>query len=138
FTFSMHQERLYPIKKQSDLDIPLKNGVRDEEYLALMRSHIPKILDDFRPELILYQAGADPFEDDQLGSLELTIDGLTQRDRLIFQWAAERHAPIAATLGGGYARNTIDTVTIHVNTAMEAWKCLFRPPSACARDITFD
>ena len=125
FTFSMHQQRLYPIKEESDLDIPLRNGVRDEEYLGLMRSHIPKILDEFRPGLILYQAGADPFEEDQLGNLELTIDGLAQRDRLVFQWAADRRIPIAATLGGGYARDTVDTVTIHVNTAMEAWKLFF-------------
>ena len=102
-------------------DIHLEKGVRDERYLALMRSQIPKLLDEFQPELILYQAGADPFEEDQLGELKLTIAGLAERDKCVFQWARERHIPIAATLGGGYARNTADTVTIHVNTALTAW-----------------
>jgi acetoin utilization deacetylase AcuC-like enzyme len=121
FTFSMHQGELYPVKEESDLDIHLEKGVRDERYLALMRSQIPKLLDKFQPELILYQAGADPFEEDQLGDLKLTIAGLTERDKCVFQWARERRIPIAATLGGGYARNTADTVKIHVHTALAAW-----------------
>jgi acetoin utilization deacetylase AcuC-like enzyme len=120
FTFSMHQRDLYPVKEQSGLDIHLDNGVRDDVYLELMRSHIPKLLDEFKPELILYQAGADPFEEDQLGDLKLTIEGLNKRDELVFQWTRERGIPIAATLGGGYARNTADTVMIHVNTALVA------------------
>ena len=121
FTFSMHQFELYPVKEQSDADIHLERGVSDTRYLALMRSNIPKLLEEFKPELILYQAGADPFEDDQLGDLKLTIAGLAERDRLVFEWAKERRIPIAATLGGGYARNTADTVTIHVNTGLTAW-----------------
>jgi acetoin utilization deacetylase AcuC-like enzyme len=121
FTFSMHQGELYPVKEASDFDIHLESGVGDEAYLQLMRTHIPKLLDEFRPELILYQAGADPFEHDQLGDLKLTIEGLAERDRLVFQWAKERYIPIAATLGGGYAYNTADTVTIHVNTGLAAW-----------------
>jgi acetoin utilization deacetylase AcuC-like enzyme len=121
FTFSMHQGELYPVKEESDLDLHLEKGIRDERYLALMRSHIPSLLHEFRPELILYQAGADPFEEDQLGDLKLTIAGLAERDKLVFQWATEQRIPIAATLGGGYARNTADTVTIHVNTALTAW-----------------
>ena len=121
FTFSMHQKELYPVKEESDLDIHLENGVGDDQYLALMRSHIPRLLEEFKPQLILYQAGADPFEDDQLGDLKLTIEGLEERDKLVFEWARGRDIPIAATLGGGYARNTADTVTIHVNTGLVAW-----------------
>ena len=121
FTFSMHQGALYPVKEKSSLDIHLENGVRDDRYLALMRSHIPELLDEFQPDLILYQAGADPFEEDLLGDLKLTIAGLQERDKLIFEWAHERGIPIAATLGGGYARDTADTVKIHVNTALMAW-----------------
>ena len=120
FTFSMHQRALYPVKQRSSFDIHLEKGVRDSEYLELMRANIPKFLDEFKPELILYQAGADPFEGDQLGDLKLTIDGLKQRDELVFQWGRQRRIPIAATLGGGYARNTADTVAIHVNTALAA------------------
>lgn len=121
FTFSMHQLELYPVKEKSDLDINLDKGTGDADYLSLMRAHIPELLAQFQPELILYQAGADPYEGDQLGDLKLTIAGLMERDRLVFQWAKERHIPIAATLGGGYAHNTADTVTIHVNTGLTAW-----------------
>lgn len=120
FTFSMHQHDLYPIKEESNVDIHLRNGVRDEEYLRHMNLHIPSLLDDVQPEMILYQAGADPYEDDQLGDLSLTIEGLAQRDRLIYRWAKERKIPIAVTLGGGYAYETADTVQIHVNTCLIA------------------
>jgi len=124
FTFSIHQDDLYPVKQQSDLDIALPNHVQDEEYLGLLRTHIPRALDEFRPELILYQAGADPYRDDQLGDLSLTIAGLRRRDEIIFTLAKARNIPLAVTLGGGYAYNTDDTVAIHVNTcsaAMQVW-----------------
>jgi acetoin utilization deacetylase AcuC-like enzyme len=122
FTFSIHQDDLYPIKEKSDHDIHLPMGVRDEEYLEHLRQHIPARLDDFRPELILYQAGADPYEHDQLGDLKLSIAGLAERDRLIFKWTKERQIPVAATLGGGYAYHTGDTVAIHVNTVLSAYQ----------------
>lgn len=124
FTFSIHQRDLYPIKEKSDVDIHLPNGVGDEDYLRQLVQHVPAALDAFRPQMILYQAGADPYAGDQLGDLRLTIDGLAERDRLIYRWAAERRVPIAVTLGGGYAFNTEDTVAIHVNTcllAKEVW-----------------
>jgi acetoin utilization deacetylase AcuC-like enzyme len=121
FTFSIHQRDLYPIKEESSFDIHLNNGVRDDEYLEIMQSHLPGLIDKFQPQLILYQAGADPFQDDQLGQLQLTIEGLKRRDELVFGWARQRGIPIAATLGGGYARKTSDTVAIHVNTALAAY-----------------
>jgi acetoin utilization deacetylase AcuC-like enzyme len=121
FTFSMHQRDLYPVKEKSSFDIHLNNGVRDDEYLELMHSHIPALIGKFQPQLILYQAGADPYKEDQLGQLQLSIAGLKQRDELVFGWARKRAIPIAATLGGGYARNTADTVAIHVNTALAAY-----------------
>jgi len=120
FTFSMHQRDLYPVKQESNVDVHLRNNVGDEEYLRQMTLHIPALLDDFKPEMILYQAGADPFEEDQLGDLKLTIEGLAQRDRLIYRWAAGRRIPIAVTLGGGYAYETKDTVAIHLNTCLMA------------------
>ncbi len=116
FTFSIHQNDLYPIKQKSDCDLHLPNGMRDEEYLALLQAHFPKLLDDFKPELIVYQAGADPYEHDQLGDLRLTISGLAQRDRLVYEWAKARRIPLAVTLGGGYSYDADDTVGIHVNT----------------------
>lgn len=122
FTFSIHQRDLYPVKEKSDLDIHLRNGVEDKEYLQHLQTNIPALLDRFQPELILYQAGADPYEHDQLGALKLTIAGLAERDRSIMNWAKERHIPIAITLGGGYALNTEDTVVIHTNTALTGWR----------------
>lgn len=124
FTFSIHQNDLYPVKEKSALDLHLRDGVRDDEYLALLTTHLPQVLDDFKPELIVYQAGADPYERDQLGDLRLTIAGLAQRDRRIYEWAKTRDIPLVATMGGGYAYDTDDTVRIHVNTcrlADEIW-----------------
>ena len=120
FTFSIHQRDLYPVKQESNVDVHLRNGVRDEEYFRHMHLHLPALLDDFQPELILYQAGADPYEDDQLGNLSLTIAGLARRDRLIYDWTKARNVPIAVTLGGGYAHETEDTVQIHLNTCLTA------------------
>ena len=117
FTFSIHQEALYPIpKQQSTLDVGLEEGAGDETYLAAMEQHVPRILDGHRPELILYVAGADPFEEDQLGDLRLTKAGLRRRDECVFAAAKERGIPIAAVVAGGYARRTEDVVDIHVNT----------------------
>jgi len=120
YTFSMHQRDLYPVKERSDWDIHLPNGVTDEAYLAYLHEAIPKILDDFQPDLVLYQAGADPYEYDQLGSLALTIAGLKTRDAFVFEQCRQRGIPVAATLGGGYAYHTEDTVQIHFNTCVAA------------------
>jgi acetoin utilization deacetylase AcuC-like enzyme len=122
FTFSIHQKNLYPLKQKSDLDIHLPNGVRDNEYLEHLRQHIPAILDEFQANLVLYQAGVDPYEHDQLGDLKLTMTGLAERDRMIFQWVKERGLPIVTTLGGGYAYKTSDTVKLHVKTCLAAWE----------------
>lgn len=120
FTFSIHQRDLYPIKEKSDLDIHLPNGVTDEEYLEHLRNHLPGIFQKFKPEIVLYQAGADPYLEDQLGSLKLTIEGLKQRDTYIFNLCKQNHVQVAVTLGGGYAFNTDDTVQIHYNTCILA------------------
>jgi acetoin utilization deacetylase AcuC-like enzyme len=120
YTFSIHQRDLYPIKEKSDLDIHLPIGVTDKEYMSYLQQSIPGILKEFNPELVLYQAGADPYKEDQLGNLGLTVDGLQKRDAFIFGECKKRHIPIATTLGGGYAVNTDDTVQIHYNTCMTA------------------
>lgn len=120
FTFSIHQRDLYPVKQKSDLDIHLPNGVSDEAYMTHLQTSIPEILNEFRPDLALYQAGADPYKDDQLGNLCLSISGLKQRDRLIFEECKKRNIPVAVTLGGGYAVHTADTVEIHYNTCKAA------------------
>jgi acetoin utilization deacetylase AcuC-like enzyme len=117
FTFSIHQENNYPIKQKSSLDIGLPDFVGDKEYLKALYEHIPAIIKKHQPDLILYQAGADPYEGDQLGALKLTKAGLAQRDRFIFQSACQAGIPIAVTLGGGYALNIQDVVDIHCQTA---------------------
>lgn len=120
YTFSIHQRDLYPPKEDSNWDIHLKRGVRDEAYLAQLGKAVPAILEKFKPDLVLYQAGADPYEEDQLGDLRLTVEGLKSRDQLVFGECQKRGIPVAACLGGGYARNTDDTVAIHVNTCLAA------------------
>jgi acetoin utilization deacetylase AcuC-like enzyme len=127
FTFSIHQEYLYPIpKERSDWDIGLLDGTGDGEYLKLLSEAVPKIYDDHKPELVIYQAGADPFKDDQLGNLMLTKEGLSERDRIVIGEAVKRGIPVAITLGGGYARKVDYTVEIHVNTAKVALSLLNR------------
>ncbi|MFQ5605835.1 MAG: histone deacetylase [bacterium] len=120
FTFSIHQNDLYPVKEKSDLDIHLPAAVKDDEYLQRLQAAIPKIIEEFKPELLIYQGGADPYKHDQLGSLGLTIGGLEKRDKFIFECCRKNHIPVAVTLGGGYAYDTDDTVQIHFNTCVSA------------------
>jgi len=115
FTFSIHQKHLYPVKERSDLDIGLENGVGDEEFTRRLADGLEQVW-AHRPEIVLYQAGADPFEEDQLGSLKLTFAGLEARDRLVLEGCARRGIPVGVTLGGGYARRLADTVRIHAQT----------------------
>ena len=121
FTLSIHQFHNYPqFKPPSNIDVHLENGVGDEEYLHRLDQAVEKALSQFEPQLLMYVAGADPYKEDQLGGLALTIDGLMERDRLVFSIARHANIPICVTLAGGYARNVEDTVTIQSNTA----KCL--------------
>jgi len=119
FTFSIHQENLYPVKEKSDLDIGLPDFAGDEEYLGVLRKHIPKILKVHQPDLVIYVAGADPYKEDQLGTLQLTMEGLKQRDRFIFQQCKGNEVPVGVVLAGGYASKLQDTVQIHLNTCKE-------------------
>lgn len=122
FTLSMHQEHLYPKKERSDLDIGLANGIEDSEYLVQLDSALTKVYEGFRPELVLYVAGADPYVGDQLGSLCLTLEGLRRRDEMVIKRARGKSIPVAVVLGGGYAQDVNDTVEIHCNTARELAK----------------
>ncbi|MEK6712284.1 MAG: histone deacetylase [Nitrospinota bacterium] len=121
FTFSIHQQNIYPVKRKSGLDIGLYDLATDAEYLGHMRRHVPEILDGHRPGLVLYQAGADPYAGDQLGTLKLTKAGLRERDEIVLAECARRGIPVAGTLGGGYAANPEDTVDIHFQTGMAFW-----------------
>ena len=116
FTLSFHQEANYPIPKmKSTLDVGFDDGTGDGEYLQRLEGALAKIW-AFTPQLVLYQAGADPYREDQLGGLALTLEGLERRDRAVIDGCAERGIPVVVTLGGGYARRVEDTVAIHATT----------------------
>jgi acetoin utilization deacetylase AcuC-like enzyme len=121
FTLSIHQLNNYPAyKPPSNIDIDLKDGTGDTEYLERLREAMVPALDQFRPEFLVYVAGADPYREDQLGGLALTLEGLKTRDRLVFDEAVRRGLPVLVVLAGGYAMNVTDTVAIHVNMVMAA------------------
>ncbi len=122
FTFSIHQKNNYPVKERSDLDIGLPDLADDEHYLKELKTVIPTKLDDFQPELVFYVAGADPYQDDLLGGLRLTKDGLRRRDELVIRYCADRQIPLVIVLAGGYARNLYDTVDIQATTCAIAIK----------------
>jgi acetoin utilization deacetylase AcuC-like enzyme len=121
FTLSIHQENNYPMPKPpSDEDIGLEDGTRDAEYLEALEEGLLRSLKKMTPDLIFYVGGADPFREDQLGGLALTMEGLQKRDRLVFEHARRLGIPVASTMAGGYARRVADTVRIHVNTIIAA------------------
>ncbi len=121
YTISIHQANNYPTTKpRSDIDIHLPDGVGDEEYNERLQAAFIRALQHFSPDLILYVAGADPYENDQLGGLALTLDGLKRRDRVVFQTARHASIPVAVVLAGGYAVRLEDTVAIHTNTILAA------------------
>jgi acetoin utilization deacetylase AcuC-like enzyme len=123
FTLSIHQEDNYPYPKPpSTVDINLPDGIEDDDYLAILEKHLHRAFDLFSPQLLFYIAGADPYREDQLGGLALTMEGLARRDALVFDYARRYQVPVAVTLAGGYARQVADTVRIHIHTILEASK----------------
>ena len=121
FTISLHQEHNYPAwKPPSSIDVDLPDGIGDADYLAWLDNALSSGLRQFEPDLMCYIAGADPYKEDQLGGLSLTIEGLKKRDELVFRVARARDIPVMVTFAGGYARRVDDTVTIHCNTVMAA------------------
>jgi acetoin utilization deacetylase AcuC-like enzyme len=117
FTLSVHQMDIYPSEKPpSTLDVGLWSGDGDEAYLAQLMACIPRIYNEFQPDLVLYLAGADPYEKDQLGGLQLTKAGLKERDKVVIGNARRLGIPVAVVLAGGYASTIEDTVDIHLNT----------------------
>ncbi|MBL8176675.1 MAG: histone deacetylase [Bryobacterales bacterium] len=118
FTLSIHQRDNYPeIKPPSSIDIHLEDNIGDSEYIRRLSETINIAIPGFRPDIIHYVAGADPYCQDQLGGLNLTFDGLRERDRIVFERAARENIPVVVTLAGGYAIELDDTVRIHAATA---------------------
>jgi acetoin utilization deacetylase AcuC-like enzyme len=123
FTISLHQHNNYPQwKPPSSIDVDLPDGMRDDEYLSWLDNALSSGLRRSEPDLLCYIAGADPYKEDQLGGLSLSIEGLKKRDELVFRVAQARNIPVMVTFAGGYARNIEDTVTIHSNTVIAAKK----------------
>ena len=121
FTISLHQHNNYPAwKPHSSIDVDLPDGIGDDYYLAWLDNAISSGLRQFEPDLICYIAGADPYREDQLGGLALTLEGLKRRDELVFRIARTRNIPVMVTYAGGYARRVEDTVAIHCNTVIAA------------------
>jgi acetoin utilization deacetylase AcuC-like enzyme len=131
FTLSIHQENNYPAHKPpSTIDLNMMDRADDHEYLAALLPAVQRGLDEFRPEILFYVGGADPFLEDQLGGLSLTKQGLSERDRGVFEQARRRGIPVVTTLAGGYARRLEDTIRIHVNTILAARDVATAFPSA--------
>ena len=133
FTLSIHQLNNYPAyKPPSNIDLNMADGVEDDEYLDALLASVKDALDQFEPDMVFYVGGADPYREDQLGGLSLTIKGLQARDRGVFVEARRRGIPVVTTLAGGYARRVEDTVQIHVNTILAAEEVAEQAPQAKA------
>ncbi len=117
FTLSIHGAENYPfVKERSDLDVELPNGTGDTDYLRVLDAALQALQSRFSADLIIYLAGADPYQDDRLGRLGLTKEGLLARDQRVFGFARSHNLPVAVAMAGGYARNILDTVDIHFQT----------------------
>jgi acetoin utilization deacetylase AcuC-like enzyme len=118
-TYSIHAEKNFPARKaRSTLDVPLADGTGDAAYLKTLEATLVPLLDAVQPDLILYQAGVDPFADDRLGRLALTQDGLDRRERLIAGLAIARGLPLAGTVGGGYGTDALEVAQRHVRSLL--------------------
>jgi acetoin utilization deacetylase AcuC-like enzyme len=121
FTFSMHGERNYPLAKmRSNLDVPLRDGVGDAEYLDLLDGHLPGVLDAAEPELVFYLAGVDVAAGDRFGKLALTEEGIRLRDKAVIEAVRGRGVPLCIVLAGGYAASRARTAELHAHAFREA------------------
>ncbi|WP_375428118.1 histone deacetylase [uncultured Sphingomonas sp.] len=118
-TYSIHAEKNFPVRKaRSTLDIPLADGIADDEYLSTLEATLVPFLDAHAPGLILYQAGVDPYEHDRLGRLSLTREGLRARERVVARLAQARGLPLASTVGGGYGDDAAEIAERHVDAIL--------------------
>lgn len=124
FTLSLHGAHNFPFRKEvSDLDVTFDDDAADVEYLDALAIHVPPVLDRTQPDIVFYLAGADPYEGDRLGRLKLTVDGLRERDRFVFDACRRRRIPVAISMSGGYAPDIEAIVQIHCNTIREGRTC---------------
>ncbi len=126
FTFSMHGEKNYPVRKeQSDLDIGVPDGITDDAYLKILRETLPALIDNVEPELILYLSGVDVLATDKLGRLSISKNGCKERDQFVFESCKKNDIPVAVSMGGGYSERIADIVDAHANTFRTAQEIFF-------------
>lgn len=126
FTFSMHGANNYPFKKEiSDMDIPLKKGIGDTEYLSILRENLPKLIDKTQPDFIFYLCGVDVIETDKLGTLAVTLEGCKRRDEIVLETCHRLDIPVQCSMGGGYSTDIKTIVEAHANTFRAAQEIFF-------------
>jgi acetoin utilization deacetylase AcuC-like enzyme len=123
FTFSMHGERNYPSRKmRSSLDVGLPDGIDDDAYLSTLEINLPKLIENFSPDVVFYLAGVDVAAGDRYGRFNLSDDGIRARDRCVLDWTRRHGLPLAITLAGGYSPNPVRTAMLHTIVFEEAMK----------------
>lgn len=126
FTFSVHGEKNFPFRKeQSDLDIPLPDGVKDEEYLQIVQQHLSLLFEKVKPDFVFFLSGVDVLETDKLGKLALSLEACQQRDQLVFEACRQRNIPVQVSMGGGYSADIKVIVNAHCNTFKTANQLYF-------------
>ncbi|MFK7798846.1 MAG: histone deacetylase [Aureispira sp.] len=126
FTFSMHGAKNYPLRKeQSDLDIPLEDGLTDQPYMEILQHYLPDLLQSVQPDMVLYLSGVDVLATDKLGRLGLTLEGCKARDQFVFETCKSFGKPVAVSMGGGYSPRLAHIVDAHCNTFQIAQEIYF-------------
>ena len=126
FTFSMHGKENYPLHKEvSDLDIELKTHTKDEEYLEILFTILPKLIDEQKPDFIFYISGVDILETDRLGKLNISLQGCYRRDEFVLEQVKKHDLPVVISMGGGYSPKIIDIIEAHCNTFRLTEKIFF-------------
>lgn len=137
FTFSMHGEKNFPFRKEaSDLDVSLPDGCNDPTYLKALDLALAQIEQTFRPDFMIYLAGADPHIDDRLGRLNLTDAGMQQRDQRVLEFARRHSTPIALSMAGGYGKDIHTTVAMHTQTVQTALEMQLNIKNALTETIS--
>jgi len=122
FTFSMHQDNIYPIPKESgDLDVELSDGMEDEEYLNILAQHLPQILGDADADICFIVGGCDPLDGDPLAGLKMTHAGIVKRDHVIVEACVKRNLPVVLTLSGGYSRDAWKSQYLSIKNLIEVY-----------------
>ena len=126
FTFSMHGEKNYPLRKEiSNLDIGLPDKTGDESYLETLRANLPRLLDEVEPDFIFYNAGVDILESDKLGRLSCSLAGCRERDKFVLETCKKNQIPVAISMGGGYSEKIATIIEAHANTYRLAQEIYF-------------